>query len=93
MEFLRNKVISFIYNWATIENMNKLLNYSIGVCIIFAILKLTGVVNWSWETVIYPFYINCISVVILGFEIIPKGLERRILELSDAIDSRYNNLK
>lgn len=93
MKRLKDKVISFINNWATIENMDKLLDYSVGVCIIFAILKLTGVINWSWETVIYPFYINCISVAILSFQILPEALERIILELSDAIDSRDNNLK
>lgn len=93
MKRLKDKVISFINNWVTIENMDKLLDYSVGVCVIFAILKLTGVVNWSWETVICPFYINCISVAILGFQILPEALERMILELSDAIDSRDNNLK
>ena len=53
------------------EDFVKRTTMSIGFCdlllLVFIVLKLTGVIAWSWVWVLAPLWIPFIIVIILGF--------------------------
>lgn len=81
MEFLRN---------IRIGNLAKIFICLMLVSIILAILKLIGVVGWSWEMVIFPWSIGCMMV---ECDIFTDMLKKWILDVSEQIDNRSENQK
>ena len=55
------------------SNGGKGVGFSGLLTIAFIVLKLTGVINWSWIWVLSPLWISLLLVIILAFIIAKRG--------------------
>lgn len=87
IKFLKDVLIRSINSYTKSESIIKLLKCLPIISIIFTILKAVGLIDWSWEIILFPLFIN---YMLVGALILAELFSMILGDLEDKINDLFN---
>lgn len=83
IKLLKDVLIRSINSYTKRESIIKVLKYLPIISIVFTILKVIGFIDWSWEIILFPLFID---YMLVGALILAELFSMILLELKDKIN-------